>query len=70
MAALVVAACLAGGASAQTSPAVPAAAAPSAASAAAPASEANAAFLAKASQLYYSTSKAGLKSFDCVVHPE
>jgi hypothetical protein len=65
-----VAGCLAAGASAQTSPAAAAPAAQSAASTTAPASDANAAFLAKASKLYYSTSKAGLKSFDCAVHPE
>jgi hypothetical protein len=70
MAALVVAGCVAAGAIAQTSPAATAPAAQSAAGAAAPASDANIAFLTKASQLYYSTSKAGLKSFDCAVHPE
>jgi hypothetical protein len=30
----------------------------------------NAALLAKASQLYYSSAKAGLKAFDCAVHPD
>lgn len=30
----------------------------------------HAAFLAKASQLYYSSAKAGLRAFDCQVHPD
>lgn len=30
----------------------------------------NAAFLAKASSLYYSTTKQGLTGFDCTVHPD
>ncbi len=32
--------------------------------------DANAAFLAKASSLYYSTTKQGLTGFDCAVHPD
>lgn len=67
MAALVVAGCFAAGAGAQTSPASTPA---QSASPAAPASDANTAFLTKASRIYYSTSKAGLKGFDCAVHPD
>lgn len=49
----------------QTSPsAAPAAQAP------ATTADPNAAFLAKASSLYYSTSKVGLTGFDCAVHPD
>jgi len=62
LAVLAVAGCLAAGAHPQT----PRVAAPAVSAA----DSANAAFLAKAGQLYYSTSKAGLKSFDCAVHPE
>ncbi|HXR40028.1 MAG TPA: hypothetical protein VN776_13080 [Terracidiphilus sp.] len=63
------------GAPAQNPPAGSSASAPPAANAnpssPAPARpDVNAAFLAKASQLYYSTAKAGLKAFDCAVHPD
>jgi hypothetical protein len=63
--------CVAGGAYAQSPAAGSAAPAPPAASAlGTPTSKADTEMLAKASQLYYSTAKTGLKSFDCAVHPE
>jgi len=46
----------------------PATTAPPPAAAAQP--DPNAAFLAKASSLYYSTTKQGLTGFDCTVHPD
>jgi hypothetical protein len=50
---------------AQTAPAADPAAQASAASA-----DANAAFLSKASALYYNTTKQGLTGFDCAIHPD
>jgi hypothetical protein len=75
LAAFLAAGCLCGGACAQnppTNPAVPVqpAASPSPSGREAAKPDPNAVFLAKASQLYYSSSKAGLRGFDCQVHPD
>jgi hypothetical protein len=53
-------------------PTAPGQASPTKAPPAAPAAstDANAAFLTKASSLYYSTTKQGLTGFDCTVHPD
>jgi hypothetical protein len=75
LAVFLTAGCLCSGGHAQNQLPVPAAPAqpssspiPSSTEAAKP--DPNAAFLAKTSQLYYSSSKAGLRGFDCQVHPD
>ena len=56
---------------AQTAPAAPAPPADPRAASPQPATpDPNADFLAKASQLYYSSAKAGLRGFDCRIHPD
>ena len=56
---------------AQTAPAAPAPPADPRAASPQPATPGpNADFLAKASQLYYSSAKAGLRGFDCRIHPD
>jgi hypothetical protein len=56
---------------AQSAPATPPPPAdPRAASPVPAAPDPNADFLAKASQLYYSSAKAGLRGFDCRIHPD
>ena len=68
---LIVAWSLAAATRAQTTPAnPPPPASPSAAPSVPAAPDPNAAFLTKASQLYYSSAKAGLHGFDCQVHPD
>jgi hypothetical protein len=75
LAALLTAGCLCGGAHAENqAPVLNASTQPSASpnptGTEAAKLDPNTAFLAKASQLYYSSSKAGLKGFDCQVHPD
>jgi hypothetical protein len=75
LAVLLTAGCLCSGACAQNqlpSPAAPAppSAIPNLGGTEAAKADTNAAFLAKASQLYYSSFKAGLQGFDCQVHPD
>jgi hypothetical protein len=56
---------------AQSAPAAPAPPADPRAASPVPAKpDPNADFLAKASQLYYSSAKAGLRGFDCRIHPD
>ena len=56
---------------AQSAPAIPPPPADPRAAAPVPAApDPNADFLAKASQLYYSSAKAGLRGFDCRIHPD
>ena len=58
-------------ASAQSAPPAPAPPADPRAASPLPATpDPNADFLAKASQLYYSSAKAGLRGFDCQIHPD
>jgi len=70
--ALLAAGCITASAAAQNQGSGPGPAGPVVASAGsgAAAPDTNAALLAKASSLYYSSARTGLKGFDCAVHPE
>jgi len=71
LAVMCVVCCFAAAACAQNPPASPAAPAePTTTAPLAAVPDPHAAFLAKAGQLYYSSAKAGLRSFDCQVHPD